>query len=55
MSPARYGDMDAFVKKLKAQGYAEVTLIDTADGMFMGRREASWLGLGGSTLLVGRK
>ena len=55
MSPARYGDMDAFVRKLKTQGYTEVTLIDTTDGMFMGRREAVWLGLGGSTLLVGRK
>ena len=55
MSKARYGDMDAFVRKLKAQGYAEVRLIDTTDGTFMGKKEAAWLGLGGSTLLVGRK
>ncbi len=55
MSPARYGDMDAFVKKLKEEGYEDVRLIDTTDGRFMGRREASLLGLGGSTLLVGRK
>ena len=55
MSPARYGDMDAFVGKLKAAGYAEVRLIDTTDGRFMGKKEAAWLGLGGSTLLVGRK
>lgn len=55
MSPARYGDMDAFVKRLKAEGYEEVRLIDTADGTFMGKTEASWLGLAGSTLLVGKK
>ena len=55
MSRARYGDMDAFVQKLKAEGYEDVRLIDTADGRFMGRKEAVLLGLGGSTLLVGRK
>ena len=55
MSRARYGDMDAFVRKLKAEGYEDVRLIDTTDGRFMGREEASLLGLGGSTLLVGRK
>ena len=55
MSPARYGDMEAFVKRLKAEGYEEVRLIDTADGTFMGKTEASWLGLAGSTLLVGKK
>ncbi len=55
MSKARYGDMDAFVRKLKDAGYEDVRLIDTADGRFMGRREAALLGLGGSTLLVGRK
>lgn len=55
MSPARYGDMEAFVKRLKAEGYEEVRLIDTADGTFMGKREASWPGLAGSTLLIGKK
>lgn len=55
MSRARYGDMDAFVRKLKAQGYMEVRLIDTTAGTFMSKKEADWLGLGGSTLLVGRK
>ena len=55
MSPARYGDMGAFVKKLKAEGYEEVRLIDTTDGTFMGKNEAAWLGLSGSTLLVGKK
>ena len=55
MSPARYGDMDAFVKKLKEEGYEDIRLIDTTDGTFMGGKEASWLGLSGSTLLTGKK
>ena len=55
MSPARYGDMNAFVRKLALAGYRDVRLIDTTDGTFMGKTEAKWLGLGGSTLLVGRK
>ena len=55
MSPARYGDMRAFVRNLKSRGYQEVWLIDTTDGTFMRQKEAAWLGLGGSTLLVGRK
>ncbi len=55
MSKTRYGDMDAFVKKLKGAGYEDVRLIDTTDGRFMGHKEAAFLGLGGSTLLVGRK
>ena len=55
MSKARYGDMDSFVRSLRDAGYADVRLIDTTDGTFMGRKEAAWLGLGGSTLLVGKK
>ena len=55
MSKARYGDMDAFVRKLKAEGYEDVRLLDTTNGRFMGHKEATLLGLGGSTLLVGRK
>lgn len=55
MSKARYGDMDAFAESLLKDGYEEVRLIDTTDGRFMGRKEAGFLGLGGSTLLVGRK
>ena len=55
MSPARYGDMTAFVERLKEQGYEEVRLIDTAKGMFMSPKEAKWLALSGSMLLVGRK
>ncbi len=55
MSPARYGDMKAFVKRLKEDGYEDVRLMDTTDGTFMGKKEASWLGLAGSTLLIGKK
>lgn len=55
MSKARYGDMQAFVSKLKSLGFEDVLLIDTTDGRFMTRKEAALLGLSGSTLLVGRK
>ena len=34
----------------KAEGYENVRLIDTTDGTFMGKKEASWLGLAGKLL-----
>ena len=55
MSPRRYGDMQAFVQKLRDMGYERVALIDTTDGSFMTPKEARHLMLRGSTLLVGRK
>lgn len=55
MTPARYGDMDAFVRELKDAGYEKVELIKTCEGMFLEKREALFLDLAGSTLLVGRK
>lgn len=55
MSPARYGDMQAFIQKLKDMGYEEVKLIDTTGGMFMTKFESTWMALSGSSLLVGRK
>lgn len=55
MSKTRYGDMEAFVQRLKDQGYEDVRLIDTTRGRFMNRTEAALLDLYGSTLLVGRK
>lgn len=55
MSKSRYGDMDAFVRRLKKSGYEQVRLIDTTDGTFMTKKEAARLGLSGSTLLIGRK
>ena len=39
-SKSKYGDMQAFVKKLKAMGYEKVELIDTADGKFMTKFES---------------
>ena len=40
----KYGDMQAFVKKLKGMGYEEVELIDTTNGMFMTRgKHDGWL------------
>jgi len=55
MSKSRYGDMQAFAKKLKDMGYSQVQLIDTTNGMFMSRFESFWMDSWGSTLLVGRK
>lgn len=55
MGKNRYGDMEAFCRKLKEIGYADVALIDTADGMFMTKKESQSLMLQGSTLLVGIK
>jgi ubiquinone/menaquinone biosynthesis C-methylase UbiE len=55
MSKERYGDMDAFIRKLIDWGYEDVRMIDTTDGTFMSRKEAAWLGLTGSSLLIGKK
>ena len=55
MSRTKYGDMQAFVKRLKDMGYEKVELIDTTNGMFMKKSEALWMGLSGSALLVGIK
>ena len=54
-SKARYGDMEAFAKKLKDMGYEEAELIHTDNGMFISSKEAGWMDLKGSALLVGRK
>ena len=54
-SKARYGDMQAFVDKLRDMGYEKVELIDTTTGMFMSPWEAQWMALSGSALLVGKK
>ncbi len=55
MSPAKYGDMESFVNKLKDMGYKEVKLVDTTNGMFMSKWESTWMGLSGSAILMGRK
>jgi hypothetical protein len=47
--------MEAFAGKLRHMGYEKAELIDTANGKFMSPFEATWMGLSGSKLLVGRK
>lgn len=54
-SRRNYGDMQLFIQQLCDMGYEKVELVDTTNGLFMSRREASWMALGGSALLVGRK
>ena len=55
MSPMRYGDMQAFRQELLDEGYRDVQLIPTDNGLFMGKVEAAAMMLTGSTLLVGTK
>lgn len=55
MSKSRYGDMNKFMEKLKKDGYEDVQLIDTTKDIFMSHKEAMFLCLGGSTLLIGKK
>ena len=54
-SKSKYGDMQAFVWKLRDMGYQKVELIDTTNGEFMTRFEAGWMALSGSALLTGIK
>ena len=54
-SKSKYGDMHSFVQKLRDMGYEDVRLIDTTDGAFMTKREALWMALSGSALLIGKK
>ena len=54
-SRSKYGDMQAFLKKLRNMGYEKVELIDTTDGSFITKSESVWMELAGSALLVGKK
>ena len=54
-SQSKYGDMAAFVRRLRNMGYEKVELIDTDEGLFMKKSEAAWMGLSGSALLIGKK
>ena len=54
-SRMKYGDIKAFVERLKDMGYSEVELIDTTSGMFMSKWESVWMELTGSAILTGRK
>ena len=39
----------------KMCGMCEAKLVDTTNGMFMNRWKSTWMGLSGSTILMGRK
>lgn len=54
-SKSKYGDMQAFVRKLRDMGYEQVELIPTDSGRFMTPWEAKWMALRGSAILVGKK
>ena len=54
-SRSNYGDMQAFVERLKGMGYERVELIPTDGGRFMTKWEATWMALSGSAVLVGKK
>lgn len=54
-SKGKYGDMQAFVKKLKDLGYEQAELIATDNGRFMSPWEAKWMALSGSAILLGKK
>ena len=54
-SVSKYGDMKAFLQRLRDMGYQRAELIDTTQGMFMEKREASWMALSGSAILTGVK
>lgn len=55
MSRMRYGDMERFMQELRDEGYREVELIHTDDGLFMSKKEATKMMLRGSTILRGVK
>ena len=54
-SKSKYGDMQAFVQKLRDMGYQEVQLLSTTNGNPITPFEAVWMELAGSALLVGKK
>lgn len=55
MEKKRYGDMEAFCESLRKEGYADVRLIPTSNGLFMEKPEATALMLTGSYLFMGTK
>lgn len=55
MTPLRYGNMQKFIEELKFEGYEKVEFINTGKGLFVDEKEARWMDLSGSMLLVGIK
>lgn len=55
MKPRMYGDMQAFVRKLKEMSFAEARYVETAADIFGSKRRAAMMMLGDSAMIVGRK
>ncbi len=55
MKPQMYGDMNAFVEKLKGMGFADVRYVKTSETIFGSERRAAMMMLGSSAMIVGRK
>ena len=55
MKPQLYGDMQAFVKKLRDMGFSEVRYVDTSASIFGSKRRAAMMMLGDSAMIAGRK
>ena len=55
MKPQMYGDMNAFVEKLKGMGFAEVQYVETAETIFGSKQRAAMMMLGNSAMIIGRK
>ena len=55
MKPQMYGDMNAFARKLRDMGFADVRYVETAETIFGSRQRAAMMMLGDSGMLVGRK
>ena len=55
MKPHMYGDMNAFVEKLKGMGFSEVRYVETAEAIFGSKSRAAMMMLGDSAMIVGRK
>ncbi len=53
-SKRKYGDMDSFINKLKKLGYENSRLVDTTDGLFMTKKEATMYSLKHSAILIGK-
>lgn len=55
MKPQAYGDMNAFVEKLRRMGFQEVHYVETVKPIFGSKRRGAMMMLGDSAMIVGRK
>jgi arsenite methyltransferase len=54
-SKGKYGDMQSFIRELEDMGYENIRLIDTTDGVFMTRKEATKYSLSHSATLLRKR